>query len=379
MIGAVSEGNVSSGKGRAIGARAITVLAAVIALVGSVAFYVERTVLDEDGFEEIATEMIQSAPIRDQVAATSVEQLYRNVDVEAEIAERLPEGQQALAPILAGIARQGAQQAAVRLLERPRLQELWVTTATATQRQVVKLLDDEGRFVSTEGGAVVLDLRPIIVAIGGESGLVAQIADRLPPDAGRVEIIEADQLETAQTVTRLLRFLANWLWVIAILLFALAVWLARGRRRIELRAVGIALVAVGLLELLVRRVAGRYLVDKLATDATQPAADDAWSILTQGLADRGWILIVLGVLLVAGTWLVGPTGLAARTRAIVAPVAEKPLWAYGAVAALVVVLAALVPVFQRGWVTFLLFVVLLAIGVEVLRRIVVEEQGAGAS
>lgn len=366
-------------KGRVVAARTLTVIAAVVALVGSVAFYVERTVLSEDGFEEIATEMIQSEPIRDQVAATSVEQLYRNVDVEAEIAERLPEGQKALAPVLAGIARQGAQQAAVRLLERPRLQELWVRTATATQRQVVTLLDDEGRFVETEGGVVVLDLRPLIVAIGGESGLIAQIADRLPPDAGRVTIVEADQLETAQTVTRILRFLADWLWVVAIVLFALAVWLARGRRRIELRAVGIALMAVGLLELLVRRVAGRYLVDKLTTDATQPAGDDAWSILTQGLADRGWILIVLGLLLVVGTWLVGPSGLAGRARARVAPVAEKPLWAYGAVAALVVVLATLVPVFQRGWVSFLLFVVLLAIGVEVLRRFVAREQRAGAS
>lgn len=370
----MAESQPTSGKGRAIGARTLTVIAAVIALVGSLAFYVERTLLSEDGFEEIATEMIQSPEIRSQVAATAVEELYANVDVEAEIANRLPEAQKALAPVLAGVVQQGAQEAANRLLERPRIQTLWVRTATATQRQVVKLLDDEGRFVDTEGGVVVLDLRPIIVAIGNESGLVASLADRLPADSGRVTIVTSEQLDTAQTVTRILRALADWVWIIALLLAAAAVWVAKGRRRIELRAIAIAAIVVGVLELLVRRVAGTYLVDQLTTDATRPAGQDVWSILTQGLADRGWVLIILGLLLLVGVWLVGSTGLAGRARRLVAPVAEKPLWTYGAVAGLVVVLAALVPLFQRGWLSFLVFIVLLAIGVEVLRRFVLEEQ-----
>jgi hypothetical protein len=370
----VAESQLTSGKGRAIGARTLTVVAAILALVGSVAFYVERTVLSEDGFEEIATELIQSPEIRSQVAATAVEELYANVDVEEEIANRLPEAQKALAPVLAGVVQQGAQEAANRLLERPRIQTLWVRTATATQRQVVKLLDDEGRFVETEGGVVVLDLRPIIVAIGNESGLVASLADRLPADSGRVTIVTSEQLGTAQTVTRILRALADWIWIIALLLAAAAVWVAKGRRRIELRAIAIAAIVVGVLELLVRRVAGTYLVDQLTTDATRPAGQDVWSILTQGLADRGWVLIILGLLLFVGVWLVGSTSLAGRARRLVAPVAEKPLWTYGAVAGLVVVLAALVPLFQRGWLSFLVFIVLLAIGVEVLRRIVLDEQ-----
>ena len=129
-----------------------------------------------------------------------------------------------------------------------------------------------------------------------------------------------------------------------------------------------------MLVLLFRRLAGTYLVDKLTTDATRPAGQDAWSIISQGLADRAWIAIVLALLLLAGVWLVGPGRQSARARRLVAPVAEKPLWTYGAVAVLVVVLATLVPVFQRGWWSFLLFLLLLAIGVEVLRRFVLAEQ-----
>ena len=77
-------------------------------------------------------------------------------------------------------------------------------------------------------------------------------------------------------------------------------------------------------------------------------------------------------------WLVGPTRLAGRARTLVAPVAESPLRTYGAVVGLVVVLAALVPLFQRGLLSVLVFVGLLVVGVEVLRRVIERETDAPA-
>ena len=133
------------------------------------------------------------------MAATAVEQLYANVDVEQALAERLPEAQKALAPVLAGITRQGAEEAANRLLERPRLQEAWVRVATATQRQLVELLEDEGEFVSTTGGEVVLDLRPIVIELGDEVAIIGRIAQQLPESTGQIAIVSSDQLEAAQT------------------------------------------------------------------------------------------------------------------------------------------------------------------------------------
>ena len=100
------------GRGRIVLARALTILALLIGFVSMLAFTLERTVLDESGIERIATDLIQDDDIREQVALTAVEQLYANVDVEARIAARLPEAQQALAPTLASLSRQAADQAA---------------------------------------------------------------------------------------------------------------------------------------------------------------------------------------------------------------------------------------------------------------------------
>ena len=106
------------------------------------------------------------------------------------------------------------------------------------------------------------------------------------------------------------------MWLVALAVAALAIWLARGRRRLELRALAIGLVLVGLLLLAVRRFAGDYLVDELAKDdAVKPAAHDAWSILTQTLADRAWVWIVLGVVTLLGVWFVGES----RSRRTGAP------------------------------------------------------------
>ncbi len=257
---AVSEAKGASKRGgssrlRRVGARALTVVAILLALVGMLAYYVAHTALDEDGFEAVARNMIESDAIRTQVAASAVDGLYDNVDVEAAIAARLPEAQKGLAPVLAGLSRSGADRAAEAALERPRVQTVWVETTTATQRQLVRLLDDETRFES-EGGKVVLDLRPIIIQIGDQVAVIGRVAEKLPDSAGKITIVDESQLETAQTITRILRAVADWMWLIALAVAALAIWLARGRRRIELRALAIGVLAVGILMLTVRRAAG---------------------------------------------------------------------------------------------------------------------------
>ncbi len=257
---------------RIIAARVLTVVAILLALVGMVAFYVEHTALDEQGFESISRQMIENPEIRTQVAAKSVDTLFANVDAEAAIAERLPPDLKGLAPVLAGVAQSGADDAANAALERPRVQTVWVEVSTRAQRQLVRLLDNDTTFIQTEGGAVVLDLRPLVIQIGDQVAVIGKIAEKLPESSGKVVIMQKSQLDTAQKATKVLRAVADWMWIVALALAALAVWLAKGRRRLELRAIAIGVLVVGLLMLAVRRFAGDYFVDKLVKDdAVKPA------------------------------------------------------------------------------------------------------------
>jgi hypothetical protein len=245
---------------------------------------------------------------------------------------------------------------------------------TATQRQLVRLLDDKTKFVQTEGGKVVLDLRPIMIELGDQVVVIGRAAEKLPDSAGRITIVDESQLETAQTITKLLRAVANWMWLVALAVAALAIWLARGRRRIELRALAIGVLVVGLLMLAVRRLAGGYLVDELAKDdSVKPAVQDAWNILTQVLGDRAWVWITLGVVTLVGVWFVGETGRAAQSRRAARPILQNRVTTYAIAAVSLLVLGLLAPLFARGWTMALLMIALVIVGVEVIRRIVLRE------
>jgi hypothetical protein len=359
---------------RLIGARVLTVVAVLLALVGMLAFYVAHTALDEDGFETVSRNMIENDAIRTQVANTAVDQLYANVDVEAAIAERLPPAQKGFAPVLAGLSRSGADRAAEAALERPRVQTTWVEVTTATQRQLVRLLDDKNEFVQTDGGKVVLDLRPVMIELGDQVVVIGRLAEKLPESAGKITVIEESQLETAQTITKILRAVANWMWLVALAVAALAIWLARGRRRAELRALAIGVLVVGLLMLAVRRVAGGYLVDQIAKDdSVKPAVRDAWDILTQTLADRAWAWIVLGIVTLVGVWFVGETGRAAQARRAAEPILQNRVTTYAIAFVALLVLALIAPPIARGWLSVLVLLALIVVGIEVVRSIVQRE------
>jgi Short C-terminal domain len=361
---------MTASRGRMIGARILVVVFALLAVIGLVSGYIRYQALDTDTFRTTAEELIASDVVRDQVAVTLVDELYANVDVAAALEERLPPDQQRLSGVLASGLQELSYRAARRLLERPRVQALWVSALETTHQQLLRVLDDDLRAVSTEDGAVVLDLRPLVVELGNRVAIVGDLAERFGPDAGRVEILEAKELETAQELTRLLKFLGNWLWLVAIALWAAALWLARGRRRSILRMIAISSILAGLLVLVLRRLGGSYVVDSLGgAAAVEPAAQDAWDILTSLLRDGGLTLVGLGVIALVAVWLVGPSPSGTAARRALAPYLARWEIAYGAAATLYLLLLWWRPTVQTTRIQLVLAgALLLGLGVELLRR-----------
>src|SRR5215204_2781 len=362
----------NSSMGRMVLVRVLVVVGALFAVVSLLAGYIRYQALDTDTVEQTAGDLIADPEIRDQIAATLVDQLFANVDVEAALQQRLPPDQQGLAGPLAGVARIGADRAAQALLERPRAQRLWVRTIAATHRNLISVLKDERTSLRTEDGNVVLDLRPLIIQLGERVAIVGRIDQRLlaRPDAGVITIIKSNQLEKAQDLTRLMNFLGLWLWIVPIALWAIALWLARDRRRDILRMIGLSAILAGLLVLVVRRVAGSIVVDELATtESVEAAAANAWDIVTALLRDGGLTLMGIGVLLLVAVWIAGTSRYATSTRKWLAPHLARPELAFGGAAALLALLVWWGPTAQtHRWQLILVTAVVLGIGVEVLRR-----------
>lgn len=363
------------GRGRRALARALVVLGASLIVVSAHANFVRYEALDTGQFRETSRLLIADEEIQAQVAATLVEALYESVDVTAELEDQLPDDLQGLAGPIAGLSRELADRAARELVARPAAQTAWVEATVLAQRELSTVLAGETTRIGTAGGDVTLDLRPLITRLGDRLSLVSDLGDRLPEDAGTIVILQSDELKTAQDVTQALKVVARWIWILALAAWAGALWLAQGRRRAELRAIAIAAVITGFLLLVIRALAGRYVVDSLvSSESVEPAAQEAWDIVTRLLEGSGWSLVLVGIVTLAGVWLAGPSGLSRGLRLALAPWLRRPELAFGGAGALYLLLLLWQPTPQFGRLLWVIVAAVLAgVGTELLRRQVARE------
>jgi hypothetical protein len=357
---------------RVIVARVLVVVGVILVLVSLLANFVRREALDRDTFRDTSQELIANESIRNQISATMVDQLYANVDVAGVLQQRLPEDLKPLAAPLAGLGREAIDRGAQELLARPRVQSLFVDATSLAQAQVKRVLEGETPRLQTSNGNVVLDLRPLVVQLGDRFGFLGDLDQRLPPDAAQITLLRADNLEAAQNVTQGLKVVANWIWIPAIIAWAIALWIVPGRRRKEVRAIGIGLIIAGIALLVIRRLAGSYLVDNLTqSDSVRPAVSAFWRILSDGLAEGAWVVVVVGVIAALGAWITGGGMRARRLRHTVGPWLVRPALAWAVFSAVLLLVLWALPL-QR-FLTAAILVVLAAIGFEATRRQVAQE------
>src|SRR2546423_3090967 len=163
-----------------------------------------------------------------------VDQLYANVDVQAQLAAALPPKAQPLAGPAAGGLEQLANKLAVEALARPKVQELWSQANRNAHALFIELINGGTAALSTSGGAVTLNLGTIVGQLGSSAGV--DVSGKLPPSAANLVLIKSDQLSTAQDVVKALKGLSIILPLITLALFALADYLAQGWRRQAVRA-----------------------------------------------------------------------------------------------------------------------------------------------
>ena len=290
-------------------------IGSLLAIVAILALWANRQLLDTDNWVETSSELLEDDDIRGQLSVFLVDELYTNVDVQAQLEEALPPRTKPLAGPVAGGLKNLAVRGADTLLTRPRLQAAWENANRGAHAALLNVVEGGGENVSTEGGDVVLDLKTLLGSTADSLGVGEKAAEKLPDDAAQLTLLESDELELAQDGVDLLKAAAIVLVVLSLGLMALAVLLARGWRREALRAAGFGLVFAGAAALVARSLAGGALVDSLAsTEAVEPAIDSTWSISTSLMVEAASAAIMYGIVLVFSAWLAGPTRLATGTR-----------------------------------------------------------------
>lgn len=199
-------------------------------------------------------------------------------------------------------------------------QTVWDDTNRASQPTVLAVLTGKGgETVRSQGGQVTVDVGRIVGELRQtlvDEGVPG--AEQIPPVSATYVLLDAPQLTQLQGFFAALLAIGNWMPVIAVLLLATGVALARRRRRALLWAgaavcVGEAALAFALYE------ARRALLGELPASDSRTAAEAVWDALTTFMQIALWTGFGIGALVVLGTLYQGR-----RSRRRARAEAERP-------------------------------------------------------
>src|SRR5215210_4477942 len=178
-----------------------------------------------------------------------------------------------------------------------------------------------------------------------EAQVTTLLGRQIVQNPGQVVVVRSTQLDGLQTLFKVLRNLGFVLPVLVLLLYAGALYLAKGWRPQALRAAGGGILAAALLVLLARRLLGSAVVDSVAgSGAVEPAIAAVWNILTEGLRERTLFVVVVGLAFLASGLLGGASHYAVGARRFIAPyLRDRPGAVYFVVLLLFLLWLALMP------------------------------------
>jgi hypothetical protein len=354
----------------------LLVLATILLFVSSFTVWSKRQLLDNEAWADSSAQLLANDEVRAAIAQKLSDALFQRIDVEAQLRERLPAQRKGTAAALAAALQNTVVPAAAdRLLQRPRVQTLWENANKRAHAAVVRVLEgkDLGKAgnISTANGVVTLDLRPAITRLATRLGLEDKLKANADPDAGQLVIMKSSQLGAAQTAVKILKALSSLLVIAVVALYALAIYLAQGRRRLLLGATGASLVFVGLVIASLRRFLGGVIVDSLVkTEANKDPVRVIWSLETSVMRDIAVILVVYGALVLLATVLAGPSRPAVAVRRWLAPsFRHHPIVVWATALAVFLILLAWGPTAgDRRLLGVVILAATTAVAIEALRR-----------
>ncbi len=317
---------------RTIVAVLLIVLGCVLAPLAGVAVWARNQVTNTDRYVATITPLASDPAIQQAITDQITAQVFTYIDVQAlttQVVDALSarvEGRglppQAAAALqgLAGPVANGVEgfvrTQVERIVQSQAFEDAWIQANRAAHEALVKALTGEGGgAVTIENDTVTLNLAPFIQTV--KQQLVAQgftLAERIPEVNASFVLFQSADITRARSAFNLLNTLGNWLPVVALVLLAIGIYVAKDHRRALVgAALGVAggMVLLGLALAVFRSI---YLdavpAAVLPHDAAAVLYDTIVRFLRAGLRS----VLVLALVVAAAGFLTGQSTTAVRTR-----------------------------------------------------------------
>ena len=311
-------------RGHWVRTTAVVVLMAIgflLTPVSIASIWLRNTVYDTDTYVQTVAPLAQNPAVTDAVSAKITASIFEQVDVESLLQQNLPPNLAFAAGPLSGQIQSQTNGVVKKALQTSQFQDLWDQVNRTASTELVAFLEaDQPSAVSVQNGALVLDLGPIIDQV--KQQLVAQgfsLASKIPSVSKSVTLPVAniDAIVKARQAANTMRTLSYVFPIVALLCFALAVFLSRDRRR-ALIWVG-ALIALGAVTSGVSLALGRstFLAQRPGTVFDAPTAANMFDTLSRFMRTSNRVTFFVGVLLALVAAFSGPYPWAVKTRGVI--------------------------------------------------------------
>ena len=320
-------GKARRGRWRAPVAAVAITLGCVLAPVSVLGVWAANQVSNTDRYVANMAPLIDQPPIQHALSTRITSEITSRIDVpaltasaSAELARaNLPRLSSLLtnfeAPIANGVDSLVATTVS-RAVASPAMATLWVTANRVAHQGIVRVLSGQGGgSVSVVNNQVVLNLAPLITQV--KENLTARglgFAAKIPTVNATFPLFEAPNLAKAQQGYRLITTLRWLLPFLALALLAAGIWVARRHRR---ALIGAALgLSASMLVLAAALLIARAVYLNSVPQSVLPAdaAAALYDTLVRFIRDGLRVLLLIGLVVAAGAFLVGPSAAAVRTR-----------------------------------------------------------------
>ena len=303
------------------------VLGCVLALVSVLGVWAANQVSNTDRYVANVTPLIGNPAIQAALSTKITAVITKQLDVDGLVNQAATQLSNSNAtrlstllknfsgPISSGV--DGLVGTAVsRAVASPAMAKVWVAANRTAHAGVVKVLSGQGNgAVGVVNGQVTISLGPFITQ--AEQALTRQgfsLASKLPAVNPTFALFEAPDLSKAQSAYRLLTTLKWVLPFLSIALLAAGVYVARGRRRALLGA-ALGLSASMLVLAAALAIARAIYLNSVPTSTLPPdAAAALYDTFVRFIKDGLRLLLLIGLVVAAGAFFTGPSGLAVQTR-----------------------------------------------------------------
>jgi hypothetical protein len=314
---------------RPVVASVLILVAAVLAPASIVARFASDQIGDTNHYVETVTPLATDPAVQDAIVARISKEVLDRIDVKAitqqavaalqaqGLSPQVSAGLTALSvPLQNGVASFVTKQV-TKIVHSPEFATAWVEANRRAHTQMVAILTGQDTdSVTVTGDTVQVNLGPVVTQV--KQRLVKNgfsVASRIPPVRATFTLVQSDNITKAQRGFRLLKGTATGLPIVALLLLAGAVAVARDRRRALIGA-GLAVVA-GMLLLggLLNVFRGVYLDNIPTATAKGPAAAAVvYDTFTHLMRLNLRAVLVVALAVAGGAWLAGSRPAPRATR-----------------------------------------------------------------